>query len=460
MAEQAPMSERDAVTAITRWLDANIGGTVHPIEQQPRWRPMWFVQVERRGETLSLCVRGERSDTSMTWPLEHEMRFQQVASAQGVKVPKVYGWIEEPAAFVMEQVPGRPDFTRSSDAERDAVVDDYLAELARLHRLDCAPFVTAGVDRADEPGASGRVGMARMERMYRQQKVRVDPFLEWCLSWLHRHEPQSNGREAPVVWDSGQFHHNAGRLVALIDLELGHVGDPMMDLAGWLMRDSVIPFGNFERLYERYAALGGVAVDLDAIQLQHIAFTLANELAFSHALRDPTPATDYTTYLQWCAETNLYATEAIAGYLRADLPTVALPEPRPSRFAKPHQHLVRLLRSTSADDAYIRYQIRNGFRLSQHLMRADEIGDAVVAADLEDAALVLGEKPADWEEGERELERFVLADAAQGRHDDDLLWLFHRRNLRAQQLNGPAGSAMTRHNPIQGFGTAAGRTSR
>lgn len=32
-----------------------------------------------------------------------------------------------------------------------------------------------------------------------------------------------------------------------------------------------------------------------------------------------------------------------------------------------------------------------------------------------------------------------------------LVPFFHRRNLRAQMLNGPDGSAMARHNPMQRF---------
>jgi hypothetical protein len=56
-----------------------------------------------------------------------------------------------------------------------------------------------------------------------------------------------------------------------------------------------------------------------------------------------------------------------------------------------------------------------------------------------------------WQEGDAELDGFVLADAAVGRYDDDLVQLFHRRNLRAQMLLGPPGSAMARHLPIQRF---------
>jgi hypothetical protein len=63
---------------------------------------------------------------------------------------------------------------------------------------------------------------------------------------------------------------------------------------------------------------------------------------------------------------------------------------------------------------------------------------------------VLGHRPETWADGDAELERFVLA-ATDGSKDEVLLGLFHRRNLRAQMLNAPAGSAMARHNPIQPF---------
>ena len=62
-----------------------------------------------------------------------------------------------------------------------------------------------------------------------------------------------------------------------------------------------------------------------------------------------------------------------------------------------------------------------------------------------------GTDPTRGSEGEAELERFVLADAETGVHDEVLVQLFHKRNLRAQMLLGPPGSAMARHLPIQMF---------
>jgi aminoglycoside phosphotransferase (APT) family kinase protein len=445
----------EAESTITAWVETNLNGTVDSIATQPRWRPHWFVDVTTAADILHLLVRGDRVDTELFFPLRHEMEFQDLLHRAGIPVPKVYGWVEELPAFVSDAVPGRPDFAALSPDARNAVVDEYLQVLAAIHSLDVAPFAEAGILRASSPDESSLVGMARMEEVYRRQKVHPNPFMEFCLSWSHRHRPKSRGREAPVVWDSGQFHHQDGRLVAILDVELGHLGDPMMDLAGWRMRDSVLGFGDFTTIYERYAEITGRPVDLEAIQLHHIAFTFSNALSFSHALKDPPPRSDFTTNLQWCNETNLYATEAIAEYLDIELPTVEPIESRSSRFAPASGHLVQILRSMETDDVLLKYQARMAFRLSRHLLRVDEIGHAVVEADLDDVGELLGHRPETWHEGERELERFVLDNAATGVHDEKLLRLFHRQNLRAQMLNGPEGSAMARHIPLQPFPRSA-----
>jgi hypothetical protein len=275
--------------------------------------------------------------------------------------------------------------------------------------------------------------------------------MEFALGWLGRHPPRSRGRERPVVWDSGQFHHQDGHLVAILDLELGHLGDPMMDLAGWRMRDSILPYGDFAKLYDRYAELVGEPVDLDAVQLHHIVFTLTNSLIFSDRVRHPDPETDLMTYVQWCNETNLYTTEALAEYLDLELPTVDEPDARTDQATNSYRHLVRSLRSLQTDDEYLRYEIRKAFRLAGHLERYDQVGAALERGDLDDLEAVIGYRPDDWLAGEEELERFVLADADTGRHDVELIGLLHKRNLRAQMLNGAPGSAMNRHNPIQSF---------
>ena len=227
----------------------------------------------------------------------------------------------------------------------------------------------------------------------------------------------------------------------------------MLDLALWRMRDTLIPFGDFDALYRRYEEITGTAVDIEAIKRHHFAGTLENELVFGPAVLDPDDDTDLMNNMQWNSETNLHATEALAEQLGIELPEVETPAPRRTRQAKTHAHLVRALRSLSLseDDELRRHELRLGFRMARHLERVHEIGDAVEAADLDDLVPVLGFRPEGWEDGDAQLERYVLADAATGEHDEQLVRLFHRRNLRNHLLLGPEGSKMVAHFPTQPF---------
>jgi aminoglycoside phosphotransferase (APT) family kinase protein len=435
---------------LTEWCREHLGAEVTGIRQQARWRPVWFVDVDGPGGASTLMVRGDRTDAAPLFPLEHEMHFQQLLEADDIPVAHVYGWVDEPRAFVIDVVPGENNFDAATGDERAAVMDEYMGILARIHSLDPEPYARAGITRALTPSQSGRVGLDVYLRGYRATKVRPDPFLEFCLAWIDRNPVDTRGREAPIVWDSGQFHHRDGHVTALLDLELGHLGDPMMDLAAFRMRDTVLHFGDMNLLYDQYAKHSGAPVDLEAIMHHHFVFALTNQMVFHAALAAPPDASDYMTNMQWASETNLFALEGLAEIMGIDeLETVDMPEPRHSPVANAHAHLVRSLRTLDLADEYERHQLRIAFRLARHLQRFDEIGDACTEADLDDLRALLGRRPSTWEEGDAALEEFVLADG--GAHDEELVQLFHRRYLRYKMLCGPAGSALARHEPIQKF---------
>jgi aminoglycoside phosphotransferase (APT) family kinase protein len=350
------------LVVIRDWFREHVGGEILNLRQQARWRPVWLVDVQRDGQILTLMVRGERVDAPLVFPLRHEMTLQRLLGEGGIPVPEVYGWIDELPAYVMDRIPGVPHFEGSTDAERRQVVREYMTLLARLHRLDVEAFAAEGIARAEHPGLSATVGMAAFERLYRQAKRRPDPFLEFALGWLRRNPLPSRPREAPIVWDSGQFHHEHGRITGLLDVEIGHIGDPMMDLAAFRMRDTVLHYGDFDEMYSIYADAGGFDLDMEAIQHHHVAFTLTNQLSFHGALAAPTPGSNYMTNLQWCVETNRHAVEALAEVLHLDLSDVEIPEAGISTVAVAHQ--VRTLGSVKADDEYLTYVLRGAFRLA------------------------------------------------------------------------------------------------
>ena len=451
------MDDRTVDTDVDRqvlsWLEGLLGGTVTRWSRQPRWRPMWFCTVETPGETHEIVVRAERGGTPLIFPLDHEMRFFQVMEQQGLPVPHVYGWCDEPRAYAMAAVPGQAHFDGTPEADRRQVVDEYLQALAKLHSSPIEPFVAAGIARAARPSEAAWLGFRRYEDHYRSTKVRPAPLMEFVIGWLKRNPLPPSEREAAVVWDSGQFHHHDGHLAAILDTELGHIGDPMMDLAAWRMRDTVIPFGDFTELYARYEELSGQPVDLAAIQWHHLMFTLTNELSMHREFARPEADTDYMTYAQWISETNLHAIESLAEYLGVELEPVGIPEPASTPVSEAHSLLSASLRSLSIDDPYLAYRVRAAFRLARHLERFDQIGAEVTENDIADVAALIGRTPSSWEECEAELERFVLAD--DGRHDPELIVLFDRRYRRYKALMGPPGSAMAAHHLLQPFSLAA-----
>jgi aminoglycoside phosphotransferase (APT) family kinase protein len=435
---------------ILGWLEGQLGGRVVSWERQPRWRPMWFVDVERDGSVERVVARGERSDCPLVFPLDHEMRFQQVLHDHDICVPEVIGWCDEPRAYAMRAVPGRPDFAGVDEARRAVIVDDYLQVLARIHALPIEPFAAAGIVRGASSADAAQVGVRRFERLFRSTKVRPDPLMEFGLGWLRRNPMPESNREAPVVWDSGQFHHDGERLVSVMDVEIGHIGDPMMDLAAWRMRDTVIPFGDFDELYSRYEEISGTPVDLAAIRWHHLFFTLTNALSFHGPLAQPLSATDYMTYAHWVSETNLHTVETMAEYLEIELEDVDVPDPAPSPVTAAHEHLSNSLRSIQVDDAYTKYQIRIAYRLARHLERCDQIGAEVMERDRADVEALIGSRSTDWQDCEAQLEKFVLAD--DGAHDRQLVELFNRRWRRYKALMGPPGSAMAAHHTMQPIG--------
>lgn len=436
---------------IMAWLERLLDGTVVSFTRQPRWRPMWFVDIDRDGVVERVVVRGERSDSVLQFPLDHEMRFQELLETHGIAVPHVYGWCDEPRAYAMAVVPGRPDFAGVNAADRAVIVDEYLQMLARIHALPIDHFIDAGIVRGTSPADAAEVGIRQFVRVFRASKVRPDPLMEFVLGWLDRHPLPPSDRQTPVVWDSGQFHHDGSHFIAVMDVELGHLGDPLMDLAAWRMRDTVIPFGDFAALYDRYAELTGKPVDMAAIQYHHLFFTLTNSLSFHRPLAEPAAGTDYMTYAHWVSETNLHTIETMAEYLGIELDDVPLPDTASTPVSAAHAHLSRSLGAIKVEDPFVAYQVRIAFRLARHLERFNQVGAEILDYDRADIAAITGRSaPAGWDECEAELERFVLSD--DGAHDREIVALFNRRWRRYKALMGPTGSAMAAHHVMQPFG--------
>ena len=55
------------------------------IARQARWRPVWFADLEREDERLELCVRGDRTDMRLIFPLD---QVPEMNRGRGVRLQR------------------------------------------------------------------------------------------------------------------------------------------------------------------------------------------------------------------------------------------------------------------------------------------------------------------------------------------------------------------------------------
>ena len=146
--------EAQCRVGIEAWVAEHLGGTVVDMVRLERWRPQWKVTYEAGGETNAVLVRGNRPIAPVE-ALRFEMEVMQVLEANGILVPHIHGWVDEPAAFVMDWVetkdraPGMLhtaiDNPSEMDDDRWQAALGYMEHLAAVHAVPVSEF--AGVRR-------------------------------------------------------------------------------------------------------------------------------------------------------------------------------------------------------------------------------------------------------------------------------------------------------------------------
>lgn len=419
------------------WVERTLDARVVACERQPRWRPAWFLRAEHDGEILPLYFRGDRGlAQGGAYALEHEMRCLQVLCDADIPVPRVYGFCDAPRGILMERAPGRSDLaTARDDREREAVQDDYVGILARIHALDVAPFEAAGFARPQGTAAMALSDLPIWERGFRKAKARPEPLLEFGLRWLHRSVPESTARVSFVCSDSGQFVFADGRVTAVLDLELAHLGDPAEDLAGLRTRDLSEPLGDLRRAFATYERVTGAPVDRRLVDYHTVRFALVTPLAIARLVAAPPTGVDLVQYLCWYHVYGRAALEVIAHMQGIALEPPDLPDPAPTRYAVAHDTLVAALRPDAGAEGYAAYRSDAALRLAEYLRRADRFGAALLADDLDEAAVLLGRRPRDATDADAALEALVAR--AGPEHDAEIVRHLHRRTLRQEHLLAP-----------------------
>jgi len=420
------------------WVEKELGARIVSFERQARWRPAFFLELERGDESLSIYLRGERGDLDHgVYPLEHESRVLQALEAEGLPVPHVYGFCRDPQFIMMDRSPGRANLaTAESEQERVDVLNHYMDLLADLHSIDPKRFEELGIDRPKGPEALGFCDLDRWEATYRKAKNRPDPIIEFTTDWLRRNVPTDREEVACLAVDAGQFVFEKGRVTAMLDFELACLGDPAADLAAMRGRDMAEPLGDLAPAFERYYAKMGKRVPKSILDYHTVRFNLYTPYTCAPIVAKPPQSVDLLTYLAWHWVWLRCSVEIIAEGAGIDLPTPSIPDPTPSPYGSSHDLLVDKLASLrSQTDGFLRYELDTSWKTAFYLARVESMWPEMAAEEEAEIDKLLGRvtKPLDRE---AELEAFALANGAA--REEELLQFFQKRCLRQEALMGTA----------------------
>jgi len=219
--------------------------------------------------------RARGGAAGMSIGVEAEVATLRAAARHGVGVPRVLGATGD--AYVMEELdgetlPGRLLHDERFAAARDSLLDEIATTLAAIHSVP--------VDELALPTLSAAAQVEQLEQLHRSIAEPV-PAFELALRWLRAHEP-SPARSTLVHGDfrTGNLLVDESGLRAVLDWELGHLGDPWEDL-GWFCApawrfggDTAGGFGSREELYAAYERAAGVPVDVERVRFWEILATL------------------------------------------------------------------------------------------------------------------------------------------------------------------------------------------
>jgi len=234
------------------------------------------VEIETHGGGRNLAVRRGALGSSEAGHgpgLAVEAELFRIARAAGVPEPEIHHVFGEAddlgEGFVMEWLDGETvgsRILRSPELEevRPRLAHECGQVLARIHGID--PVAT-GLDQALATVSTHDYVMDVWKR-YQLFQTSM-PMIDYTARWLLDHLPEeSEPRLVHNDFRNGNIMVSPKGVVAVLDWELAHLGDPIRDL-GWICTNSwrfgrhelrVGGFGHLEDLLDGYESVSGVRV--------------------------------------------------------------------------------------------------------------------------------------------------------------------------------------------------------
>lgn len=254
---------------------------------------------DARGRAEPLMLR--RDPLGGLVETERSKEFAILQALETASVPAPAGrwldaegrWFERPS-LIMRREPGACDYyvlngSRPLD-ERVALAERFCDLLAQVHTVDWRSSELARI--FTDPGANAALAeLDQWEAVLRSDQREPYPEVDLAIQWMRTAPPQA---QATVLvhgdYKPGNILLEGTRVVALLDWELAHLGDPMEDL-GWVTqplrrREHIIP-GAWEesQLFDRYQKATGFTVREEHVRWWQVFATLRTAVMQVSGLR-------------------------------------------------------------------------------------------------------------------------------------------------------------------------------
>ncbi len=234
-------------------------------------RETYGLDLTADGRPLGLIVRRDPADSLID--TERALEFAAYRSFQGstVPVPKAISLCEDTSIlgspfFVMERIDGgQAESAFNADAygeHRPAIGQQFFSHLGSIAGRDIGSSPLATLTGTPEPADVAKGQLDHWEAIIAADAMEPQPIVAAAIRWLKRTPCTAPQRLSIVHGDyrnGNVLHDTRGKIIAVLDWEMAHIGDAHEDLA-WAMD----PMWNLQDSQGRAAGLIPVS---DAIAL-------------------------------------------------------------------------------------------------------------------------------------------------------------------------------------------------
>jgi aminoglycoside phosphotransferase (APT) family kinase protein len=242
------MLTEDEISTLASYLGPKLGAGAVSLENVTRLhggasRETYTLDAVTASGRRGLIMRRDPADSLID--TERELEFQAYRSFFGRGVPVPEAIALEPTAdvlgrpfFIMERIDGgtaaSPFMENAYDPYGPVLGRQFFEILGRIHSVDPNETPLAAIASIPAPEACALRELSHWEKVIDEDEAEPQPIARAAIRRLRKTLPPPAKRLTVVHGDyrSGNFlHDGAGRLIAILDWEMAHFGDPLEDLA-------------------------------------------------------------------------------------------------------------------------------------------------------------------------------------------------------------------------------------